>query len=216
MASSWGVCQTEKGTLETNARLVLVETGEILGAVTKQLKKTWIESEKTDPSSVDPLDGWRLPTDLEPSLSTSTQPGTVIYKNSSLVGSDPKIKLILVEEDPESATFDLEYYLPPAYQGKTTWIYYGPGRYIKAPVGQNMVRVSLSVNEHTFFWAISQVSFVIVEECLANNFRPLMTQETIPFRKIMINSSWKGRGIFPQHKLNHEDLSGESADAFLG
>lgn len=193
------------GNLEANARLVAVETGEVLGAVTKKFQKTWLELEKTEPLSPFPLDGWRMPTSLAPTISSSTLPGTVIFKNNlPLVETDPAIvQITLVEEDLSSVTFDLEYYLPKSFEGKL--ISFGLFPFNPSSTGQPALtgrhnfQVRLSPREtDPYFSATTTLIVVVMEEQNSKergqSWQPVTSNVTISFRKIWINPRCKGMG----------------------
>ncbi|MBK8871981.1 MAG: hypothetical protein IPN19_13345 [Elusimicrobia bacterium] len=184
-----------KGNLEANARLVLVESGEILGATTRELRRTWLESDISGPTPSNSLEGWRMPNDFEPALSTFTAPGTVIYKNISPLGSKFEIlQLTLVEEDRISATLDLEYILPAEYLGSSLRISYLPQQTIEMMAGHHVVRIRICMNESEFFQATShlEIIFSTVNPKYKLNFDT--TTLEIPFRRIWINPSWKREG----------------------
>lgn len=181
-----------EGNFEANARLVVVETGEILGVVTKSVKKTWVESSPTEPalSRAVFLKEWQIPTNVEPNLSAPSQSGVIIYRSTQpFVDSEPRILQInLVDDTLASATFDVEYYLPPLFQGATVHaklLLSSEDQLLS--VGRNVVRFHWVLETWDYFWATSSVAFEFYNRTSAWDSQVLYLK--CPFRKIWIKST---------------------------
>ncbi|MBL0057980.1 MAG: hypothetical protein IPP35_02415 [Elusimicrobia bacterium] len=191
----------KKSFWDIHAWLVAVETGEILGAATSSVQQDLLGGESAVATAPTPVQGWRIPTLHPPLVSTSSETGAVLFENTAPMGAEPQIlKLTLVREDKRSAAFELEYFIPTGFEGKSLWISldtddHGGGERKQAFPGKQVSRLECHTTEEAHVCSTSlQLVATLLEDDGKTKARTA-AQEWIPFQKIWINES--NRGEFP-------------------
>lgn len=185
----------KKTVWDVHAWLVAVETGEILGATTASFPHDVLGGDSLGSMAPVPIQGWRIPA-LSPSrVSSSSETVPVLYHNASPTDSEPEIlKLTLLHEDKRSAAFNLEYFIPSGFEGKTLWITLetdvrGGGERKQAFPGKQVVRLECRTKEDAHFFSTTlRLIATLLEDDGKSTVRTL-SQEWIPFQKIWINES---------------------------
>ncbi|MBK8869654.1 MAG: hypothetical protein IPN19_01070 [Elusimicrobia bacterium] len=184
----------KKSLWDLHARLVAVETGEILGATTGSIPADLLGGDSTVSPPV-ALQGWRVPSSHPPRVTTSSGTGSVLFENTPPLGSQPQIrKLTLIQEDKRSVSFDVEYFVPSDFEEKSLWISLEldiPGIGDKKPVspGKHVTRLECRTTDNAhFFFATLRLAASLIEDNGQSQPKTL-AQEWIPLKKIWINES---------------------------
>lgn len=184
----------KKSLWDIHARLVAVETGEIMGATTRSVHPDLLGGE-TPVSPAGTLQGWRVPFSPTTRVSTSSETGSIIFENTSPLGAPPRIrKLTLIQEDKRSATFEVEYFVPSGFEEKSLWISLDFDTLDisdkkQVSLGEHVVRLECRTSDNAhFFFPTLRLTASLIED---NGQSPPKTlaQEWIPFKKIWINES---------------------------
>ena len=184
----------KKSLWDIHARLVAVETGEILGATTGSIHPDLLGGE----ASVIPLvglQGWSIPPPHTTRGSNSSDTDSILFENSSRLGSQPQIrKLTLIQEDKRSVVFDVGYFVSSGFEEKSLWISLDleiPSISDKKRIasGEHVARlVCRTNNDAHFFFTTLRLSASLIEDDGQSQPKTL-AQEWIPFKKIWINES---------------------------
>jgi hypothetical protein len=185
---------------DIHARLVAVETGEILGATTGSIHPDLLGGEASGTPPV-ALQGWRIPPPHTPRVSTSGETGSIIFENTSPQGLQPQIRtLTVVQEDKRSVVFDVEYFVPSGFEEKPIWISAEHDLYPirdkkRVTPGTHVTRLNCRTSDEAhFFFTTLRLAASLIEDDGQSQPKTL-AQEWIPFKKIWINES--NRKEFP-------------------